>query len=176
MKVCEVCKEDDSAYDLDSVLQTHYGVNVCSSCKTLHPELYTLLPKTAAKKEFLLTEEELSDTSALPHLNRPNPKSARWSNMQLYLRKHLIEFSDQKYGDQAKLEEARISKKEKSTDFKIKRFEKKVKDLRKRTRLENWVAKKEAKNTQKHDHKFEDTENNKKICSICGFEIEYDSI
>jgi DNA-repair protein complementing XP-A cells len=177
VEVCEVCKEEDSAYDLDPTLQTHFEVSVCSGCKSRHPEIYSLLPKTAAKKEFLLTEEELSDDSVLPHWMRPNPKSARWSNMQLYLRKHLIKFSNEKWGDQSKLEEERITKKEKSTSFKIQRFEKRVKELRKRTRLEGWVARKEAKQPEKHSHNYETTKDgNKMICTFCGFEIEFDSI
>lgn len=97
--------------------------------------------------------------------------------MQLYLRKHLIEFSNQKWGDHSKLEEARITKKEKSTSFKIQRFERKVKDLRRKTRLENWVARKEAKLPGKHVHSFEATKDkNIMICSVCGLEVEYDSV
>lgn len=176
--LCEACETEESQYDLDQLILEKFMVPVCSSCARSHPELYSLVPKTTAKSEFLLTEEELADTAVLPHFSKPNPKSPRWSNMQLYLRKHLLFFSNNKWGGPEQLEAEKERKSLRSTTFKVRRFENKVKDLRKKTRLENSLKKFRPTSANRHEHAFVPiaAEEGIKKCTLCGLEIKYETI
>lgn len=170
---CEKCTTEDSQFDLDQVIREKFNVAVCCTCVRTHPELYSLVPKTTAKSEFLLTEEELADKTVLPHISKPNPKSPRWSNMQLYLRKHLVLFAGTKWGSMENLEAEKERKMIRSSSFKVRRFENKIKDLRKKTRLEN--SSKKLKPTSKHEHSFElNNAKGIKKCTQCGLEIKYE--
>lgn len=175
--VCEACALEESQYDLDQVLLEKFHVIVCTSCVRSHPDLYSLVPKTTAKTEFLLTEEELADQNVLPHIIKPNPKSPRWSNMQLYLRKHVIHFSTIKWASLEKLEEEKAKKNLRASSFKMRRFENKVKDLRKKTRLENSIQKYKPFSSTRHRHSFvlSDVEGIKK-CKECSLKIKYEEI
>lgn len=54
---------------------------------------YSLLTKTEAREDYLLTDPELKDNELLPHLERPNLQKATWNNMMLYLRYQVKEYA-----------------------------------------------------------------------------------
>lgn len=128
---------------------------VCHACKETYPEKYSLLTKTEAKEDYLLTDRgytfssavnstnreflaELRDEELLPHLERPNPHKSTWNNMMLYLRFQVEEyaFSDKKWGSPEALDaefERRENEKKRRRETK---FKEKLHDLKKRTRVE----------------------------------------
>lgn len=122
---------------------------------------------------------ELKDSELLPHLLRPNPHRATYSNMMLFLRQQVetFAFSPQKWGSPEALDEEfkrrEIEKKRK----KSLKFELKLKELRKRTRTNKWHERKDAE----HVHDFGEEVvrggegGQKQICKGCGFEIEVET-
>jgi DNA-repair protein complementing XP-A cells len=79
------CKECGTI-DLDSVFFNVFHLNLCSICKEKFPEKYSLITKTEAKEDYLLTDPELKDTELLPHWSKPNPHKSTWNDMMLYVR------------------------------------------------------------------------------------------
>lgn len=87
-----------SSIEIDHFLRRHFNIFVCSSCRELHANCYSLLTKTTAKEEYLLTDEELADTSILPFMTKPNPYKSSWSDMHLYLAMHVRDYALKKWG------------------------------------------------------------------------------
>ncbi len=124
MSSCEAC--GDEAVPCDPEFEASFKVLVCYNCKDTNT-LYTVITKTQAKTEFLLTEEELADTLLLPSISRKNPHNPRWSDMKLYLRKQCRDFAIKKFGSQDQLKAALDGRVENKTDRKSKQFLKKLK-------------------------------------------------
>ncbi|ODQ53104.1 DNA repair protein [Saitoella complicata NRRL Y-17804] len=135
---CEACGKST---DLDPQFEEVFGVRVCYICKEAVPEKYSLLTKTECKEDYLLTDPELSDTSLLPHLLRPNPHKPMWSSMQLYLRSQIEAFANTKWGSLEKLDEEFQRRVERKKEAKDKKFEGKLRELRRKTRVETWKRK-----------------------------------
>lgn len=91
--------------ELDPHLSESFGVLVCSSCREANPELYSLIVKTSAKQDFLLTDEELQDSAIFPSIRKPNPHKSTWTDMQLFLSMHVRQFAIEKWGSLAMLQE-----------------------------------------------------------------------
>ncbi|KAI9366967.1 XPA protein C-terminus-domain-containing protein [Aspergillus egyptiacus] len=133
-KRCREC----GGLEIDWKWEAELRCRVCHACKEKFPEKYSLLTKTEAKEDYLLTDPELRDEELLPHLERPNPHKSTWNNMMLYLRYQVEEyaFSDQKWGSPEALDaefERRENEKKRRREAK---FKTKLEDLKKRTRVE----------------------------------------
>jgi DNA-repair protein complementing XP-A cells len=185
-----VCYECQSM-EIDWKWEEIFGCRVCNSCKEKKPEKYSLLTKTEAREDYLLTDPELKDPELLPHLERPNPHKATWNNMMLYLRFQIEEyaFSAKKWGSPEALDaefEKRIAEQK---NRKEKKFKEKLKELKKRTRTEAYrrQAKEEGNGKAafgdrigegKHVHEWgqavedPDTGMTVKSCVECGMEVE----
>lgn len=94
-----------SSIELDAYMKDSFGVFVCSSCREAFPELYSLIVKTTAMQEYLLTNEELQDSAIFPFVRKPNPHKSSWSEMQLFLLKHVRQFATEKWGSMELLQE-----------------------------------------------------------------------
>ncbi|KAI9884687.1 MAG: hypothetical protein M1823_003537 [Watsoniomyces obsoletus] len=133
-KKCRECGSLEIDFKWDEV----FSCPVCHLCKEKLPEKYSLLTKTEAKEDYLLTDPELKDEELLPHLDRPNPHKSTWNNMMLYLRYQVEEyaFSPRKWGSPEALD-AEFSKREaEKKRRKEEKFRTKLHDLKKRTRVE----------------------------------------
>ncbi|KAJ9212796.1 hypothetical protein DTO166G4_5608 [Paecilomyces variotii] len=133
-KTCREC----GTLEIDWKWEEAFGCCVCNSCKEKYTEKYSLLTKTEAKEDYLLTDPELRDEELLPHLEKPNPHKATWNNMMLYLRYQVEEyaFSPKKWGSPEALDaefERREQDKKRRREAK---FKTKLQDLKKRTRVE----------------------------------------
>jgi len=132
--VCVECK----SWDVDWRWVDAFRIGVCGACKDNFPEKYSLLTKTEAREDYLLTNPELQDEDILPHLKRPNPHKSSWNDMQLYLRTQVeaYAFSAQKWGSadalDAEFERRQVERRER----KDRKFRTKLEDLKKRTRTE----------------------------------------
>lgn len=163
--------------DLDEQLRTVFGVKVCTNCKKENPDLYSLLTKTECKEDYLLTEPELRDTDLMPHLLRPNPHRPTYSNMMLFLRCQVeaYAFSPRKWGSPEALDEEFEKREQEKTAKKNKKFEKKLRELRKKTKTNVWHKRVE----EQHVHDFEELvgEGGETVqkCKECGVEVEVES-
>jgi DNA-repair protein complementing XP-A cells len=131
------CREC-GALGIDWTWREVFGTAVCGACKDKHPERYSLLTKTEAREDYLLTNEELQDALLLPHLKRPNPHKATWNDMQLYLRYQVegYAFSAKRWGSQEALDAEFERREGEKKARKEKKFKSKLSELKKRTRTE----------------------------------------
>ncbi|KAK4703417.1 hypothetical protein P7C70_g2796, partial [Phenoliferia sp. Uapishka_3] len=165
-----------NSLDLDNAIRDNFGVLVCSKCKEKYPDKYSLLTKTECKEDYLLTDPELKDAELLPHLLRPNPHRPTYSNMMLFLRLQVeaFAFSDKKWGSPEALDAEFARREGEKKEKKAKKFEKKLHELRKKTRTNVWHKRVEGE----HKHEFEEEirKNYKgldvQVCAECGFEVE----
>ncbi|KAL4783126.1 DNA repair protein [Aspergillus varians] len=185
-KVCREC----GGLEIDWKWEAELRCLVCRACKEKFPERYTLLTKTEAREDYLLTDSELRDEELLPHLERPNPHKSTWNNMMLYLRYQVEEyaFSPKKWGSPEALDaefEKRENEKKRRREEK---FKTKLNDLKKRTRVEAYRRNRqgaaggsfgdEIGKAGRHVHQWgrsiQDPETGigTKKCVDCGMEVE----
>ncbi|KAI9669231.1 MAG: hypothetical protein M1817_004726 [Caeruleum heppii] len=185
------CK-DCGSLEIDWKWEEVFGCRVCNKCKEKLPEKYSLLTKTEAREDYLLTDPELRDEELLPHLERPNPHKSTWNNMMLYLRYQVEEyaFSPRKWGSPEALDEEFAKREEEKKRRKESKFREKLQDLKKRTRVEAHRRSRanagggygnfgdEIGKGGKHHHEWgrvvEDAETGTgvKTCIECGMEVE----
>ena len=192
-------KEDESAQptcqecgnlEIDFIWENVFHCAVCNTCKEKLPDKYSLLTKTEAKEDYLLTDPELRDEELLPHLERPNPHKSTWNNMMLFLRYQVEEyaFSDKKWGSPAALDEEFEKRENEKRRRKEEKFKTKLKELKKRTRVEAYRRGRqqdgrganfgdELGRGGKHTHSWGRAVENEdgvgvKTCVECGMEIE----
>ncbi|KAK9460646.1 XPA protein C-terminus-domain-containing protein [Lipomyces oligophaga] len=131
------CFECDSL-EIDYEFYNTFGCRVCRTCKNKIPEKYSLLTKTECKEDYLLTDPELRSKEDLPHLERPNPHKNTYSNMMLYLRYQVEEFSFKKWGGEEGLDKEYERRVEMKKEKKGKKFTEKLRQMRQRTRTATW--------------------------------------
>ncbi|KAJ5618363.1 hypothetical protein N7528_007006 [Penicillium herquei] len=185
-KVCREC----GSLEIDWKWEEELKCRICNACKEKYPEKYSLLTKTEAKEDYLLTDPELRDEELLPHLERPNPHKSTWNNMMLFLRFQVEEyaFSNKKWGSSEALDaefERRESDKKRRREAK---FKTKLQDLKKRTRVEAHRRNRQGgaggefgddlSTNRKHVHQWGRPVDNPetgmpvKTCVECGMEVE----
>lgn len=185
------CRECGSL-EIDWSWQEIFGCCVCDACKEKYPDKYSLLTKTEAREDYLLTDEELKDQKLLPRLERPNPHKSTWNNMMLYLRYQVEEyaFSEKKWGSPEALDAEFEKREAEKKRRKEQKFKTKLRELKKRTRVEAYRRSRmgggaDAKFGDKvmgrhdrHEHEWgrpvtdPETGMTKKSCVECGMECE----
>ncbi|KAH8552268.1 XPA protein C-terminus-domain-containing protein [Umbelopsis sp. PMI_123] len=170
------CVECDSQ-DIDPHFNQIFKINICNTCKDKYPDKYSLITKTEAKEDYLLTDPELRDEELLPHWSKPNPRKSTWNNMMLYVRFMVEEYAFQKWGSPEALDAEYEKREKQKKEKKDKQFKEKLRDLRKRTITSTW----EKQRDKAHKHEYGDpvqnpkTGNTTQTCQICGIEIESES-
>ncbi|CAK3830734.1 DNA repair RAD14 [Lecanosticta acicola] len=183
-KLCRECGIPEIDWQWDELL----GCQVCNTCKEKFPEKYSLLTKTEAKEDYLLTDPELRDEDLLPHLEKANPHKSTWNNMMLYLRFQVEEyaFSAKKWGSAEALDAEFERRSKEAKERKEKKFRNKLQELKKRTRVDAYKRGRAGGGGEfgdtigqgKHEHEWgrsvEDPETGmlKKSCVECGMEVE----
>ncbi|KAI9730598.1 MAG: hypothetical protein M1834_008062 [Cirrosporium novae-zelandiae] len=181
LKKCREC----GSFEIDYKWEEIFHCAVCNACKEKVPEKYSLLTKTEAREDYLLTEPELKDEELLPHLERPNPHKATWNNMMLFLRYQVEEYAfSKKWGSADKLDEEYTRRENEKKRRKEAKFKSKLEDLKKKTRFEAYrrsrkgEATNEVGKSTRHNHQWgravEDAETGMsvKTCIECGMEVE----
>ncbi|GAM86765.1 hypothetical protein ANO11243_047840 [Dothideomycetidae sp. 11243] len=180
---------DCGSLEIDFKWIEAFGIQVCSACKDKYPDKYSLLTKTEAKEDYLLTDPELRDRDLLPHLERPNPHKSTWNNMMLYLRFQVEEyaFSEKKWGSAEALDAEFERRQNETKRRKEAKFKSKLADLKRRTRVDAYKRRKAGIEggefgdkiyTGKHEHEWgrpvenPETGVSVKSCVECGMEIE----
>lgn len=167
--------------EIDPNLYTNFRqVRVCRRCAKAKPEKYALLTKTECKEDYLLTEPELQDLSLLPRIEKPNPHG--YSRMQLFLRLQVEAFAIKKWGSLDKLDQEWERREEMRLKRKDKKYNDKLKEMRRKTRAEEYTRKlRNGKSiNEKHVHDWakpipftrDDMNFVRKRCIDCGIEAE----
>lgn len=173
----EKCFECGSQ-ELDFQFLGVFQCRVCFKCKAEFPDKYSLLTKTECKEDYLLTDPELRDVELMPHLLKPNPHNTTYSSMMLYLRYQVEGFAYKKWKGpdgldveyQRRVEEKRVKK--------DKKFELKLRELRKKTRVAKFSKSAARRLDGPHQHEYSESVENPstgmsvRTCGICGLESE----
>lgn len=183
-KKCRDCGSLEIDWQWDELLRCQ----VCHACKEKFPEKYSLLTKTEAKDDYLLTDPELKDEDLLPHIEKPNPHHSTWTDMKLYLRFQVEDyaFGAQKWGSAQALDDEFERRLLETKQRKEKKFKNKLQELKKRTRVEAYKRGRAGGGGEfgdligngRHQHEWgravEDAETGmtKKSCVECGMEVE----
>ncbi|KAK6544114.1 hypothetical protein TWF694_000824 [Orbilia ellipsospora] len=174
------CYECESL-ELDFKFLEIFGSRVCNKCKEKLPDKYSLLTKTECREDYLLTDPELRDEELLPHMEKPNPHKSNWATMNLYLRYQVEEFAWKKWGSPEALDAEYERRTEDAKRRKETKFQKRLLDLKKRTRVETWkrTGRFEGADRGKHVHdwgelleKDDGDGMGVKTCTECGMEVE----
>ncbi|RMC22432.1 hypothetical protein DUI87_00746 [Hirundo rustica rustica] len=138
---------------------------------------HKLITRTEAKEEYLLKDCDLDKREpVLRFIVKKNPHNSRWGEMKLYLKLQVIKRSLEVWGSEEALQEAKELRRDSREKMKQKKFDKKVKELRRAVRSSLW--KKEA---SIHEHEYGPEENidedtYRKTCTVCGHELTYEKM
>ncbi|XP_068783192.1 DNA repair protein complementing XP-A cells isoform X1 [Struthio camelus] len=170
--ICEDCGKEF----MDSYLMQHFDWATCDNCRDAEDK-HKLITRTEAKEEYLLKDCDLDKREpVLRFILKKNPHNSRWGDMKLYLKLQVIKRSLEVWGSEESLQEAKELRRDNREKMKQKKFDKKVKELRRAVRSSLW--KKEA---SIHEHDYGPEENieedmYKKTCTICGHELTYEKM
>ncbi|XP_075582738.1 LOW QUALITY PROTEIN: DNA repair protein complementing XP-A cells [Pelecanus crispus] len=161
---------------MDSYLMQHFDWATCDNCRDVEDK-HKLITRTEAKEEYLLKDCDLDKREpVLRFIVKKNPHNSRWGDMKLYLKLQVIKRSLEVWGSEESLQEAKELRRDSREKMKQKKFDKKVKELRRAVRSSLW--KKEAR-IHEHDYGPEeniDEDTYKKTCTVCGHELTYEKM
>lgn len=171
---CGECKEEFT----DSYLLKKFDVLICDNCKS--EEKHGLLTKSDVKQKYLLKDCDLDmRTPILKFLLKKNPHNDRWGQMKLYYKPHIVTRAIEVWGSLEKIEDEKDKRCDNKEKTKQKKFEKRIKELRRAVRTSTW-----QKVDKKHEHDYDD-ENEEydseedvysKKCRTCGYVLNYEKM
>lgn len=154
-KTCSFC----GGIPIDKEFYFTFNLKTCNKCKFKNISLIT---KSTCIKEYLLTQEEIA---SFKYITRPNPHKGNWSDMQLYLKNEIEDFSIKKYKSLEEIEKIKLTRKNNLLERKKRKIKTKIKELKKKTFLG-----KEIEYKEKHVHNFVN-KNGVSVCD-CGLIVE----
>ncbi|XP_056442848.1 DNA repair protein complementing XP-A cells [Gadus chalcogrammus] len=172
-----VCDECGKPF-MDSYLSNSFDLSVCDKCRD-NDGKHQLVSRSDAKKNFLLKDCDLDlREPPLRCILRKNPHNPLWGDMKLYLRTQVESRCKEVFGSEEAMEEAKETRQENKEVQAQKRFNKKVKELRRAVRSSVWT-----KDSQAHQHQYGpeevlDAEEDlyQKTCSTCGHTLSYEKM
>ncbi|KAJ8669013.1 hypothetical protein QAD02_000272 [Eretmocerus hayati] len=171
---CLECKKEFK----DSFLLQKFDYPACDECRD-NDGKHSLITRTEAKQEYLLKDCDFDKREpALKYILRKNPHNVHWGEMKLYLQIQIEERALQVWGTEEALIEEREKRDVKRQGTKIKKFNKKIKQLRMEVRSSLYDKTQKAS----HTHKFgkdiynEDDDTYTHTCTSCGFEETYEKM
>ena len=173
LKCQDCCKKFDASF-----LHKKFDVSVCDGCKC--DEKHELCTKTEAKNKYLLKDCDLDlRKPVLKFVLRKNPHNDHWGQMKLYYKAHIIDRAKEIWGSLEKIEEEKEKRLDNKERTKQKRFEKKIKELRRAVRTSTW-----QKVEQTHEHDYdsdneqydEESDEYSKTCKSCGHVLKYEKM
>ncbi|XP_015111925.1 DNA repair protein complementing XP-A cells [Diachasma alloeum] len=174
LPTCEECKKQFQ----DSYLMKTFDYSVCDSCRD-REDKHTLITKTEAKEIYLLRDHDLDlREPPLKFMLKANPHRAAHGHMKLYLHLQIEKRALEVWGSKEALLEEKEKRDVKRQETKIKRFNKKVKELRMEMRSSMYNRTTKAT----HVHKFgpdtynEDDDTYTHTCTECEYEETYEKM
>ena len=177
------CEECGKPFATSHLLRT-FDHPACDECKNMEKDgPHQLITKTDAKKEFLLKDSDFEkgerDKPFVPlkFVLRKNPHNPRWGDMKLFLRSQVESRALEVWGTEEALEAEVEAREERQVMAKSKKYEKKMKELRKTVRSSLFT-----KDLSVHTHTFgeemydEETDEYRKTCSSCSYTQIYEKM
>uniref|UniRef100_A0A8D8KJ63 DNA repair protein complementing XP-A cells homolog n=2 Tax=Culex pipiens TaxID=7175 RepID=A0A8D8KJ63_CULPI len=164
----------------DSWLMATFGYKVCDACRD-NDGKHSLITRTEAKQEYLLKDCDLDKREpVLKFISRKNPHNVRWGEMKLYLHIQIEERALQVWGSEENLVKEKELRDEKREVTKVKKYNKRLKELRMDMRSSLYDKRETSK---AHTHSWdedevyneeEDTYTRK--CESCGHQETYEKM
>uniref|UniRef100_A0A914Z4Y0 XPA C-terminal domain-containing protein n=1 Tax=Panagrolaimus superbus TaxID=310955 RepID=A0A914Z4Y0_9BILA len=163
----------------ESELWDRFNFPVCSACRDREVR-HKLIHRTEAKERYLLKDCDLDlRKPPLRFISKKNPHNPRYGDMKLYLLPQLEARALEVHGSLEKLEEAKELREAKRESVNERRFEKKIKTMRKDMRL---AEKPMVLKKQGHSHTFgpevynEKNDTYSKACTECDFVTTFEKM
>ena len=177
------CIECHINIEMDPILHDVFKLQVCKQCAKEHPEKYALLTKTECREDYFLTDPELNDEDLFRRLEKPNPHSGTFARMQLFVRCEVEAFAFKKWGGEEGLDKEWQRREEGKAHRREKKYEKKIKEMRLKTRAQEYTNRlREKKHGKAHIHHFsapidggideDGYQVQRRRCTDCGLETE----
>ncbi|KAM8962216.1 DNA repair protein complementing XP-A cells [Pelodytes ibericus] len=170
--ICEECSKEF----MDSYLSNNFDLAVCDNCRDSE-EKHKLMTRTEAKQTYLLKDCDFDKREpVLKFILKKNPHNSRWGDMKLYIKAQIVKRSLEVWGTEEAIEEAKESRKDNKDKMNQKKFDKKVKELRRAVRSSLW-----KKDLGGHQHEYGPEEHieedmYKKTCKTCGHELNFEKM
>uniref|UniRef100_A0A914DQA6 XPA C-terminal domain-containing protein n=1 Tax=Acrobeloides nanus TaxID=290746 RepID=A0A914DQA6_9BILA len=164
---------------LDSFLWDKFNYAVCNNCRDENGR-HKLIAKTDARKQYLLKDCDFDlRQPALRFISKKNPHNPRYGDMKLYLKLQVEARALEIFESWERLEEERSNRTASREAASDKKFEKKIREMRKEIRGFSHI--KINVNTP-HEHEFgeesynEKTDEYSKECNLCGYLLTYEKL
>ncbi|XP_049291538.1 DNA repair protein complementing XP-A cells homolog [Anopheles funestus] len=162
----------------DSYLFNTFNYSVCDACREPDGQ-HSLITRTEAKQQYLLKDCDLDRREpALKYISRKNPHNVRWGEMKLYLHLQIEQRALEIWGSEEKLMREKEEREEKREILKVKKYNKRLKELRMDVRSSLY-----DKTVQVHVHSFGDSEvynevedNYTRSCEFCGYSETFEKM
>ncbi|XP_078048624.1 DNA repair protein complementing XP-A cells homolog Xpac [Augochlora pura] len=171
---CEECQNEFQ----DSYLLQTFDLPVCDKCREPKGK-HSLITKTEAKQEYLLKDCDFDKREPiLKYITKKNPHNSHWGEMKLYLQLQVEQRALEVWGSEEKLLEEKELRDTKREGTKIKKFNKKIKQLRMQVRSSMYDKTSKAS----HVHEFggdtynEEDDTYTHTCITCGYEETYEKM
>ncbi|KAI1725239.1 DNA repair protein complementing XP-A cells like protein [Ditylenchus destructor] len=161
----------------NAFLWERFNYAVCDLCRDDKGK-HKLIARTEAKEKYMLKDCDLDlRKPVLRFISKKNPHNPRYGDMKLYLELQLEERALELHESWEKLEEARELRLQKREIVSERKFERKIKQMRKDMRGDAFKLKINAK----HEHDFgeEKDEGNghySKTCKTCDHTVNYEKL
>ncbi|XP_056635612.1 DNA repair protein complementing XP-A cells homolog [Diorhabda sublineata] len=170
---CEVCNKTFGT----SWLFEKFNFKCCDGCR--NSETHKLITKTEAKETYLLKDCDLDKREPiLKFVQQKNPHNPRWGDMKLYLLLQIEKRALEVWGTEEQLEKERELREEKKVLAKSKKYEKRLKELRKGMRSSLYNRTTAASHTHEYDKETynEDDDTYHRKCLTCPYEETFEKM
>uniref|UniRef100_A0AAG5D7G7 XPA C-terminal domain-containing protein n=1 Tax=Anopheles atroparvus TaxID=41427 RepID=A0AAG5D7G7_ANOAO len=162
----------------DSYLLNTFDYAVCDACREPDDQ-HSLITRTEAKQEYLLKDCDLDRREPpLKYISRKNPHNVRWGEMKLYLHLQIEKRALEVWGSEENLMREKELREEKREVSKVKKYNKRLKELRMDVRSSLY-----DKTVQAHVHSYGETEvyneaddTYTRTCEECGHTETYEKM
>ncbi|KAH0540305.1 DNA repair protein complementing XP-A cells homolog [Cotesia glomerata] len=171
---CEECKKDFK----DSYLLQKFDYAVCDACRD-PDDKHSLITRTEAKEEYLLKDCDFDRREPnLKYIVKKNPHNPRWGEMKLYLHLQIEKRALEVWGTEDDLLEEREKRDVKRQEGKLKKYNKKLKQLRMEVRSSIYDKTKKSSHTHKfgEDKYNEEDDTYTRVCVECNFEETFEKM
>lgn len=163
------CRECGDSF-AGSYLWDNFDYPCCDKCHDKEGK-HDLITKTDSKDEFLLKDCDFDlRQPVLRFVSKKNPHYKR-GEMKLYLKLQVYKRAMEVWGSEEELERKKEERAEKKDAAKVKRFDKKLKELK--MNMRSSVFTKDVAASHQHEYGeetyHEDDDNYSHTCKICGF-------
>lgn len=171
---CEECQKEFK----DSYLLQTFDLSVCDTCRDPRGK-HSLITKTEAKQEYLLKDCDFDKREPiLKYITKKNPHNSHWGEMKLYLHLQVEQKALDVWGTEENLVKEKELRDTKREGTKVKKFNKKIKQLRMLVRSSMYDKTSKAS----HTHEFggdtynEEDDTYTHTCTTCGYEETYEKM